>query len=202
MKTAIAYGLGPEDPAWLILAINQTGLIGMEKTIHALAHIHEKEIAAFDKRAQQIAGAAMDKAAQDAIQQISHQLATTTESLYRKRIFTISSRWTVATVAAGMVLMVGISVFMYQFIESSLYQKAFNDAYLEVNDEKARASWANTPKGKFAFELSRTTDIEQIARCKKDGSGWVLSDDGNVCYPNVNSDGIIHGWGIPKFKKG
>jgi len=198
MKVGMAYGLGPEDPAWIILAINQSGLISMQKIIVELTELHRKELIAFKQKADKLAEVSMDKASKAAIKNISDTLATTAQSLYRKRELKVTTTWTVCAAVIGVSFYVGISLFTYQFIESTLYKKALTDAYQLAFDEKARASWANTETGKLAFKLSQTADIMQLATCSKPGSGWKLNDEGTVCFPFGNSDSMVYGWGIPK----
>ncbi|HEY8034714.1 MAG TPA: DUF6753 family protein [Methylobacter sp.] len=198
MKVAMAYGLGPDDPAWVILAINQSGLIAIKKTVVALTELHKSEIKAFEQKAQKVAEVSMDKASKAAIKNISETLAITAQSLYRKRELKVTTTWTVCAAVIGVSFYAGISLFTYQFIESTFYKKALTDAYQIAYDEKARASWANTAIGKMAFELSQSTDISQLATCRRPGSGWQLNNEGTVCYPNANSDRMVYGWGVPK----
>ena len=198
LKVAIAYGLPADDPAWLILAINQSGLIAMEKTLAELANLHKKEILAFEQQAQKLANMAMENAAQMAIQKISDTLASTAQSLCRKRELKVGATWVICAAVIGVSFYVGISLFTYRFLESSLYKKALTDAYQLAYDEKARASWANTATGKIAFKLSQVTDIALLATCNNPGSGWRLNDEGNLCYPYLNSNEMVYGWGVPK----
>lgn len=198
LKVAIAYGLPADDPAWLILAINQSGLIAMEKTLAELANLHKKEIFAFEQKAENLANMAMENAAQMAIQKISDTLATTAQSLCQKRELKVGATWVICAAVIGVSFYVGISVFTYRFLESSLYKKGFTDAYQLASDEKARASWANTAAGKIAFKLSQATDIALLATCNNPGSGWRLNDEGNLCYPYLNSKEMVYGWGVPK----
>jgi hypothetical protein len=198
MKVAMAYGLEPDDPAWVILAINQSGLIAMQKSVVALAELHREEIAAFKQKADKLAEVSMGEAAQAAIQQISDTLAITAQSLYRKRELKVTTTWTVCAAVIGISFYAGVSLLTYQFLESSIYKKALTDAYQIAYDEKARASWANTAIGKIAFELSQSTDISQLATCRKPGSGWQLNNDGTVCYPYATNDSKVYGWAVPR----
>jgi hypothetical protein len=198
LKVAMTYGLGPDDPAWVILAINQSGLIAMQKSVNALTELHRKEIIAFKQKADKLAEVSMEKAAQAAIQQISDTLAINAQSLYRKRELKVTTTWTVCAAVIGVSFYVGVSLLTYQFLESSIYKKALNDAYQITYDEKARASWANSSTGKMAFELSQVTDIVQLATCNKPSSGWQLNNDGTVCYPYATNDRKVYGWAVPK----
>ena len=198
MKVAMAYGLGPEDPAWVILALNQSGLMSMQKIIFELTELHRKELIAFKQKADKLAEVSMDKASKAAIKKISDTLAITAQSYYRKRELRVTTGWTVCAAVVGVSFYVGISLFTYDVLESSLYKKALADAYMLAYNENARANWANTAVGKMAFELSKVTDIVQLATCNKPNSGWELNKDRTACYPHGTRDGALYGWAVPK----
>lgn len=200
MKTAMAYGLSPDDPAWVILAVNQSGLMAMEKAINELKGVHSREIKAFEEKARLLAKASMDEAAHEALQKISETLAVNAQNLFRKRELRITTSWLVGAAVIGASFYIGISLLTYQYLESTFYKKALNDAYQIAHDETARANWANTPTGKTAFALSQVTNIAQLAACNKPGAGWALNKEGTICFPQQNSDGYIHGWAVPKTK--
>ncbi|MGD7037271.1 hypothetical protein [Methylotuvimicrobium buryatense] len=200
MKTAMAYGLSPDDPAWVILAVNQSGLMAMEKAINELNGVHSREIKAFEDKARLLAEKSMDKAAHEALQKISETLAVNAQNLFRKRELRITTSWLVGAAVIGASFYIGISLLTYQYLESTIYKKALNDAYQIAHDETARANWANTQTGKTAFALSQVTDIAQLAACNKPGAGWVLNKDRTICFPQQDSDGFIHGWAVPKTR--
>jgi len=200
MKTAMAYGLSPDDPAWVILAVNQSGLMAMEKAVSELNGVHSREIKAFEDKARLLADEHMDRAASEALQKISETLAVNAQNLFRKRELRITISWLVGAAVIGASFYIGAVLITYQHLESVIYKKAVHDAYQIAHDETARANWANTPTGKIAFALSQVTDITQLAACKKPGSGWMLNNDKTVCYPQANQDGLIHGWAVPKTK--
>lgn len=199
LKVATTYGLAIDDPTWVILAINQTGLMAMEKAIAELTDLHHKEIAAFQQKAQMLADVAMGKAAQESILKISDTLASTAQSLYRKGELKVTTSWTVCAAIVGITFFVGVNLLSYLYLESTVYKKAQTDAYQMAYDEKNRASWANTKIGKLAFELSQVTDIQVLALCRNPGSGWRFNVKKDVCLPLRNSDGVTYGWAIPKI---
>ena len=64
------------------------------------------------------------------------------------------------------------------------------EGYDQAKDEKAAAAWANTPQGQSAYRLAQGDDLDLLIDCSADG--WKIK--GKVCYPNVDSNSMIHGW--------
>lgn len=63
----------------------------------------------------------------------------------------------------------------------------------QVHDQKARASWANTPDGKLGYQLYQAGSIRELATC--DQPGWKTAKSGTVCYPE-RFKGSTYGWKI------
>lgn len=76
---------------------------------------------------------------------------------------------------------------------SAGYEKGYGKAYIDSRDEKATASWANTPQGKAAYRLAQAGDIDSLIRC--DLPGWKIQQ--GICYVHPARDGSVYGWGIP-----
>jgi|GEM_PF-2303843 len=197
LKTAVSYGLTPDDPAWLILAINHSGLLGIEKAIEQLQSQRQIELEAFKSTAEHVASSAMTKAANENINRISEQLANTAQSLYRLRELKVTSAWVVVSTVIGIAFFVAANVVSYQFIKSTLFEQAKQESYEQVANEKHRASWANTETGKVAYALSQVTNIHELATCQKNHSGWRISDaKTRFCFPHsINKK--VTGWRIP-----
>ncbi|MGI4827143.1 MAG: hypothetical protein ACRYFU_02985 [Janthinobacterium lividum] len=64
------------------------------------------------------------------------------------------------------------------------------EGYDQAKDEKAAAAWANTPQGQSAYRLAQGDDLDLLIDCSADGR----KIKGKVCYPNVDSNSMIHGW--------
>lgn len=197
LKTAVNYGLTPDDPAWLILAINHSGLIGIEKAIEQLQRQRQIELEAFKSTAEHIASSAMTTAANENINHISEQLANTARGLYRSRELKVTVAWVVVSAVIGITFFVAANVVSYQFIKSTLFEQAKQVAYEQVANEAHRASWANTETGKVAYALSQVTNIHDLATCQKNHSGWRISDSKNrFCFPHPKKK-TVTGWRIP-----
>lgn len=69
--------------------------------------------------------------------------------------------------------------------------------YQVAGDEKAAASWANTPTGQLAYGLDKAGSLAALARC--DRPGWKAESQGGrrVCLPYRDRDGQTWGWALP-----
>jgi len=70
------------------------------------------------------------------------------------------------------------------------------EGYQAARDEKAAASWANTPAGQRAYELDRLGSLDMLTQCR--GNGWTtdLQKGRTVCFPNADANDQITGWYI------
>jgi len=198
LKTAMAYGLSADDPAWLILALNQSGLFSINQAITALNNQRGSEVLAFKTTAKEIADGAMENAANYQLNKISEKIATTAQHIYKKQVLKVSAAWFICAAIIGICFFIGTTTLTYQYLKNTFYVEAQQVAYKQVVDEQARASWANTETGKIAHSLAQVTDIKALATCKKTKSGWkIIGDKKNVCIPHALNKKII-GWRIPK----
>ena len=75
------------------------------------------------------------------------------------------------------------------------------DGYRAAQDEKAAASWANTPSGRLAFAMDQNGSLALLARCA--GQGWQAEtrQGRHVCFPMAYRDGSpngsVTGWTLP-----
>ncbi|WP_249110563.1 replication protein [Neokomagataea anthophila] len=71
------------------------------------------------------------------------------------------------------------------------------EGYHTALDERAAASWANTPAGQRAYRLDQQGSLDMFTRCV--APGWIKErqKDGVVCYPKPNADGLTSGWYLP-----
>ncbi|MPQ58844.1 DUF6753 family protein [Duganella sp. FT27W] len=72
------------------------------------------------------------------------------------------------------------------------YDKGYAAAYVEAKDEKAAASWANTPQGKSAYRLAQYGAIDSLTECNL--PGWKIQAE--VCYVRPANDGFVYGWRV------
>jgi hypothetical protein len=96
---------------------------------------------------------------------------------------------------------VAVAVFGAGLIGYELGQRAGEavgraDGYETAVDEKAAASWANTPTGQLALALDRAGSLATLARCAN--QGWKVEQQpaGRVCLPYRAPD-AQYGWLLP-----
>lgn len=74
------------------------------------------------------------------------------------------------------------------------YRVGQADLLTHIHDQKIRASWANTPNGKLAYQLYKAGFIRKLATCS--GRGWKIETRkaGPLCLPEATKNGTIYGW--------
>lgn len=69
------------------------------------------------------------------------------------------------------------------------------EGYQAARDERAAASWVNTPAGRRAYAFDQRGDLDMLARCG--GTGWITERQPNgriACFPHASPDGQMTGW--------
>jgi len=117
LKTAMEYGLTTDDPAWIILALNKTGLRSIEKATEALNRQRKAEVFAFQKTAERTANAVMTRAADENILRISEELTKTTQKLYHKRELQVTTGWLVTAAVIGVSFFIGVNTISYFYLK-------------------------------------------------------------------------------------
>jgi len=198
MKTAIAYGLTSDDPAWIILALNHSGLVSIESAIKTLHKQREIEIEAFKETSEKVARVSMDKAATEAIDKISDSLAREVRRIHKNTELKVTAHWFIVASVIGITFFIAANSMSYYFIKNTLYHQARQEIYQLVSDENNRTSWANSESGKIAYNLSLATDIQQLATCNNEQDGWEIVKERNrqVCFPSSKNNKVL-GWFIP-----
>jgi len=85
----------------------------------------------------------------------------------------------------------------YFFGQQAGTEKGQAEGYQAARDEKAAASWANTPAGQRAYGLDQLGSLELVSQCM--GHDWERSiqDGKRVCFPRTDAKGEMAGWYIP-----
>lgn len=80
---------------------------------------------------------------------------------------------------------------------ATAWAKGQAEGYASSRDEKAAASWANTPGGRRGYVLDQLGSLDLLTACS--GPGWYAKtqDGRRVCYPAADSQGRITGWFVP-----
>ena len=66
------------------------------------------------------------------------------------------------------------------------------EAHRLAADERAAASWANTPEGRLAYALALAGSLRDLATCS--GRGWLQKE--TKCFP-MPQNGFVYGWQLP-----
>lgn len=71
------------------------------------------------------------------------------------------------------------------------------EGYQAARDERAAASWANTPAGQRAYGLDQRGSLDMLTRCNAPGWTTERQKGGIVCFPNLDAKGQTTGWYLP-----
>ena len=102
--------------------------------------------------------------------------------------------WAVLGSLAGILAAGGAG---YWLGHTSGRQSALAQRYRDAMDEKAAASWANTPAGQLALALDRAGSLSMVARCSNRGWKAEARDGGRVCFVRADGEGNLYGWRLP-----
>ncbi len=105
-----------------------------------------------------------------------------------------AASWATLGAVAGLLAAGGAG---YWLGHASGQENGLADGYRAAMDEKAAASWANTPTGQLAFAMDRAGSLNQLARCI--GQGWnsAVQNGRKVCYPSTTAGKTADGWYLP-----
>ena len=138
-------------------------------------------------KAEQAASKA-ETAAANARQAAEHLAATSRQEARS------AASWAILGAVAGVLMAGGAG---YWLGHTGGRRVGLADGYRIAVDEKAAASWANTPAGRLAFGLAGAGSLDQLARC--DGHGWTpaIQNGRKICYPSVTAGRAADGWYLP-----
>ena len=102
--------------------------------------------------------------------------------------------WTSGLVALAVLLAGALGYHLGQRAGETVGQA---NGYRSAMDEKAAASWANTPSGQLALALDRAGSLAMLATCS--GKGWETQtrQGRRVCFVKPDAKGNIYGWTLP-----
>ena len=104
-----------------------------------------------------------------------------------------SASWAVLGALAGILVAGGAG---YWLGHSSGQETGRTEGYKTALDEKAAASWANTPSGQLALALDKSGDLSALLNCSKPGWKSIVQSGRRVCFPHLAPDGQ-YGWLLP-----
>ena len=196
-----ALGLKNNDAIWLVLMALQHHHSLYEQFPEAIAQAATDVLGDVKKTAGIALEASTEAAKADmakAVSDIAQKVADSTAHKKRAPWIAICAVVVALTFGGG---------FWYAHSSglNSGYQAGYGAGYTEAKDEKAAASWANTPEGQkayklaqegiinTAYKLAQTGTISKISRC--DQPGWYIED--GACYVKSAPDGNLYGWQLP-----
>ncbi len=105
-----------------------------------------------------------------------------------------STAWAVCIVTAGVLVAGGLGYFLGERAGQATGEAA---GYQDARDEKAAASWANTPSGRMALALDQNGSLAMVAECS--GKGWHTETQHGrrYCFGGPAPDGQTYGWTLP-----
>lgn len=101
-------------------------------------------------------------------------------------------QWLTGCLIATFILFGGFGGLVYHLAYTAGEAYGYTKGYDENKDEKAAASWANTPEGRVAFKFARNGALPVLIHCT--GKGWYVKN--GYCYVNNTKD-HTHGWLMP-----
>jgi len=102
-------------------------------------------------------------------------------------------QWIAGSMAVVALCLGGVFWYAHDTAYKAGINSGFGLGYSEARDEKAAATWANTPEGRLAYRFAQSGELQRLAKCQ--GRGWKI-EKGN-CYPYpVHNEGT-YGWEIP-----
>ena len=102
--------------------------------------------------------------------------------------------WAVLSALAGVLAAGGAG---YWLGHASGREGGLAQGYRDAMDEKAAASWANTPAGQLALALDRAGSLSTVAQCSNRGWKAEAREGGKVCFVRADGEGNIYGWRLP-----
>lgn len=181
------FGIGNNDALWIIV-------VALRYHLKLYEGIPGKIVAAVKEilgLAQDSAAASVKASAAAVERQLVDKVSKTVDVVSRRRSLKELVLWVSVSVAA-VVVVVGVGVWMaYDHGKTLGQEQGWHEGYREALDEKAAASWANTPEGRRAYRLSQLSSMARLIECRS--PGWRIKD--GVCFPYPEGE-TTYGWRI------
>ena len=129
-----------------------------------------------------------ETAAENAVQAAKHAAATAQSGARQ------TASWAILGALAGIL---GAGGTGYWLGHASGQETGRADGYRTARDEKAAASWANTPAGQLAFALDRAGSLSMLAQCTNQSWKAETRDGRRFCFPMPDAKQDVTGWRLP-----
>lgn len=184
-----ALGLKNNDALWLVLMALQHYQSQYERFPASIAAAAREAVA----EVKTTADAAMRASAESARADLAQAVAVSATQVAHQVAGKQKLQWLAASSVVICLVLGAVGWFAFSSGQTSGYHGGFGVGYREARDEKAAASWANTPDGKLAYRFAESGELQRLARCQ--GKGWEIRK--RFCYPlPVPNDGT-YGWAMP-----
>jgi hypothetical protein len=185
-----ALGLKNNDALWLVLMALQHYQGQYEKFPQAIAQAAKDTLVNFKATADATVKASAEAAKADLAQAVAAAAQEVAHNTSAKQMW----QWAAGCIAVAFLCVGLFGWYMHSSGEKAGYNSGYAVGYSEAKDEKAAASWANTPEGRLAYRFAELGELQLLARCS--GKGWKIEK--GVCYPlQNNTDGKVYGWALP-----
>ena len=180
-----ALGLKNNDALWLVLMALEFYNDQYRRFPDLIQSVAIDTIKGFKIAADATARASIEAAKSD----MAKAVQTTAIQVARDVAGKDRIQWLIGSLLASAIILGSFGYFMNRIG----YNEGVGVGYSEAKDEKAAAAWANTPQGKQAYELAKSTDIDALVNCSR--PGWHIKK--GVCIVGPTSDKETYGWSVP-----
>jgi hypothetical protein len=167
-----------------IATTSNTLIVLDEEVEKKLQHIAERTSAI----AEQAAKMAVENTQSTLIQSAIHSFHDTASKVISKQ----RMQWLTGCLIATLIALGGFAGLIHHLAYTAGEAYGYSKGYEESKDEKAAASWANTPDGQLAFKFARNGALPTLIHCT--GKGWRIQN--GYCYVTQDK-GHTQGWLMP-----
>jgi hypothetical protein len=181
-----ALDLKNNDALWLVLMALEHYKTQYIKFPSMIAQAASETLDNIKKTADATLKASSEATKRDLTQAVEKTAKDIARNTSRKQML----QWTLGCLICVAIILGAVFWYAHSSGQNAGYAQGYGEGYAKAQDEKAAASWANTPEGKLAYRLTQAGDIRDLAACTK--TGWVIDKNG-LCIVQAK-DGYIHGW--------
>ncbi|MGZ5030843.1 MAG: DUF6753 family protein [Methylobacter sp.] len=183
-----ALGLKNNDALWLVLMAQQYYQNQYEQFPQAIAKAAGEILGQFKDAAGSILDASVGAAKADLAKAVAKTANDVARQTSRKQMF----QWAAICFVSVCLSVGGLGWYLHAEAYDAGYNKGYGAGYTEAKDEKAAASWANTPEGKFAYKFAQGGSLGTLMHCNE--KGWYVKN--GHCFVEAAPDGKVYGWKI------
>jgi hypothetical protein len=188
MRGRAAAGIRDNDALWTLLMV-----------LEHYETLYERFPALIAKAASEVTGKAriaaegeLKAAAARTHAALAESVAQTARDIAERVASTSRWKWISTTFALAAAIFACVGIVMFRQGVRSGVDAGRVEGYASARDEKAAATWANTPEGQIALGLAKAGSLRELAACS--GKGWKRR--GTSCLPKCDRV-AIDGWNLP-----